>query len=67
MFGTHDWGDMYPDAQEDILDNTPRPLGANIQLNIFVDAANADDLVMRWSTMGIIVFANGTPIQWLSR
>jgi hypothetical protein len=67
MFGTHDWGEMYPDAQEDIPDNTPRPLGAGIQLNVFADAAHADDLVTRRSTTGIIVFANGTPIRWLSR
>jgi hypothetical protein len=58
---------MYPDAQEEIPENCPTPLGKGVQINIFTDAAHADDLVTRRSTTGIIIFVNGTPIRWYSK
>jgi hypothetical protein len=47
IFSKHDWTEMYPDAQEEIPENCPTPLGKGVQINIFTDAAHADDLVTR--------------------
>ena len=66
-FQKYDWTEMYPDAQEEIPDNLPEPLGKPVQITVFADAAHADDLVTRRSTSGIIVFVNGTPIRWYSK
>jgi hypothetical protein len=66
-FHQPDWTHLYPEAQEEIPVNAPKPLGNAIQLNIFVDAAHADDLVTRRSTTGIIIFVNGTPLKWYSK
>jgi hypothetical protein len=67
MFQTYDWTEMYPDAQEEIPEGMPEPLGQPVRVSVFADAAHADDLVTRRSTTGIIVFINGTPIRWYSK
>jgi hypothetical protein len=67
LFAQYDWTEMYPDAREEIPEGIPEPLGRPVQLNVFADAAHADDLVTRRSTSGIIVFVNGTPIRWYSK
>jgi hypothetical protein len=67
IFQQYDWAEMYPDAKEEIPDGIPEPLGKPLQLNVFCDAAHADDLVTRRSTSGIIIFVNGTPIRWYSK
>jgi len=66
-FIQHDWTEMYPDATEDIPERYPVPLGNSAQINVFVDAAHADDLMTRRSTTGILIFVNGTPIRWYSK
>jgi hypothetical protein len=66
-FASHDWTEMYPDAKEELPDHAPEPLGRAVQINVFVDAAHADDLITRRSTTGIIIFVNGTPIRWYSK
>jgi len=66
-FIQHDWHEFYPDAQEEIADDAPPPLGRPVQLNVFCDAAHADDFVTRRSTTGIILFVNGTPTRWYSK
>ena len=66
-FQTYDWTEMYQDAQEEIPDGVPEPLGKPVQITVFADAAHADDLVTRRSTSGIIIFVNGTPIRWYSK
>ena len=67
MFQQYDWTEMYPDAQEEIPEGMPEPLGQSVRISVFADAAHADDLVTRRSTTGIIVFINGTPIRWYSK
>ena len=57
---------MYPDASEEIPPGSPEPLGKAVQVNVVADAAHADDFITHWSTTGIIIFVNGTPIQWYS-
>jgi hypothetical protein len=64
---SHDWKDYYPDAMETIPSNAPPPRGKPIQINMFCDAAHANDLITRRSTTGIIIFLQGTPIIWYSK
>ena len=58
---------MYPDASEEIPPGSQEPLGKAKQVNVFADAAHADDFITHRSTAGIIKFVNGTPIQWYSK
>ena len=41
--------------------------GKAVQVNVFADAAQADDFITHRSTTNIILFVNGTPIQWYSK
>eukprot|EP00590_Aulacoseira_subarctica_P011644 CAMPEP_0172424146 /NCGR_PEP_ID=MMETSP1064-20121228/21716_1 /TAXON_ID=202472 /ORGANISM="Aulacoseira subarctica , Strain CCAP 1002/5" /LENGTH=1711 /DNA_ID=CAMNT_0013165931 /DNA_START=811 /DNA_END=5943 /DNA_ORIENTATION=- len=63
-FLNHDWNDFYPDAFEPMPSNAPEPRGKAIQINMFCDAAHANDHVTRRSTTGVIIFLQGTPILW---
>ena len=67
MFTKYDWTTMYPDAMDVVRSNDPPPRGKPMQITVFADAAHADCLVTRCSTTGIIIFINGTPIQWYSK
>jgi len=59
--------DLYPDAEEDIPPNAPTPLGRSVQINLFVDADHAGDMVTRRSRTGIIIFVNMAPVTWISQ
>ena len=63
----HDWSEFYPDAMEAIPPNAPKPRGKPVQINLFCDAAHANDYVTRRSTTGIIFFLQGAPISWYSK
>jgi hypothetical protein len=62
-----DWKEFYPDAAEPIPPGAPEPLGLEVQVNIFCDAAHATCLATRQSTTGILIFFNGAPIRWYSK
>ena len=62
-----DWSEFYPDACEVIPDNMPESRGNEVQLNVFVDAAHATDIVTRISVTGILIYLNGAPIRWYSK
>jgi hypothetical protein len=66
-FTSHDWSEMYPDAEDEVPLHAPNPLGKPVQITIFADAAHGDDLITRRSTTGIIIFVNGTPVRWYSK
>ena len=66
-FLNHDWTDFYPGAYEAIPPNAPVSRGRAVQINMFCDAAHANDHVTRRSTTGIIIFIQGTPILWYSK
>jgi hypothetical protein len=66
-FNTQSWKEQYPNAQEEIPDDVPRPLGKTIHLVTHVDASHASNLSNRRSTTGFIVLANGTPVYWHSK
>mmetsp|Transcript_12139 Transcript_12139/g.17505 ORF Transcript_12139/g.17505 Transcript_12139/m.17505 type:complete len:474 (-) Transcript_12139:35-1456(-) len=63
----HEWDEFYPGAQEVIPPNAPTPRGKPVQINLFCDAAHANDYITRRSTTGIIIFLNGAPISWYSK
>ena len=58
---------IYPDAVDVDPPGMPRPLGASVQLTMFVDADHAGNQVTRRSHTGILIFGNLAPIQWLSK
>ena len=58
---------MYPDAEDPNPPNMPTPLGMAIQLTCFCDANHAGNVITRRSQTGILIFANMTPINWLSK
>jgi hypothetical protein len=67
QFLNHDWSEFYPDAMEAIPSNAPEARGKPVQINMFCDAAHANDHVTRRSTTGFIIFLQGTPILWYSK
>lgn len=59
--------EFYPDAKDDIPPNAPPPRGKAVQINTFVDADHAGNVVTRRSHTGILVFMNMAPIYWYSK
>ena len=66
-FTTFDWLDFYGDITKAIPSNAPKPRGNPVQMNIFVDANHAGNLVTRWSHTGIFIHLNQAPIIWYSK
>ena len=62
-----DWKEFYPGAAEPIPPGAPEPLGEEVQVNVFCDAAHATCLATRRSTTGVLIFLNGGPIRWYSK
>lgn len=62
-----DWHDFYPDAEEQVPDNVPEPLGNSVEMIAFVDSDHAGDLVTRRSRTGILIYLNRAPIYWYSK
>ena len=58
---------MYPDSEEPDPPNMPISLDESIQLTCFYDANHAGNAITRKSQTGIIIYANMTPIQWISK
>ena len=59
--------EFYPDAEEKIPPNAPKPRGKPVQINCFVDADHAGNLKTRRSHTGILIFLNMAPVHWYSR
>jgi hypothetical protein len=45
QFLNHDWSEFYPDAMEAIPSNAPEARGKPVQINMFCDAAHANDML----------------------
>lgn len=67
QFLRHDWSEFYPDAIEPEPANAPTPRGKAVQLNMFCDAAHANDHVTWCYTTSIVIFLQVTPILWYSK
>jgi hypothetical protein len=63
----HDWGEFYPDAEEELPPDMLEPKGKPIRMTCFKDADHAHDVVTRRSVTGILLFANNMPIEWVSK
>jgi hypothetical protein len=63
----HDWGEFYPDAEEELPPDMLEPKGKPIRMTCFKDADHAHDVVTRRSVTGILLFANNMPIEWISK
>lgn len=57
--------EFYLDAEESIPLNAPEPRGEPVQINVFVDASHAGDMVTRRSHTGILIFLNMAPVIWI--
>jgi hypothetical protein len=62
-----DWKPMYGDIKEALPDNSPEPLGKEVDIRVFVDADHAGDKITRRSRTGFIVFINNAPVIWFSK
>ena len=49
---------VYGNVTEEIPHDAPKPLGRSIQINCFVDASHANDMMTRRSQTGILIFCN---------
>jgi hypothetical protein len=63
----HSWTEFYPDAEEDLPDKMPKPLGNMATLTCYVDADHARDKLTRRSVTGIVLLVNNTPLTWMSK
>ena len=59
--------EFYPDAEEKIPPNAPKPRGKPVQINCFVDSDHAGNIITRRSHTGILIFLNMAPIYWFSK
>ena len=59
--------EYYPDANEAIPPNCPEPRGLPVQINCFVDANHAGNVITRRSQTGILIFLNMAPVFWYSK
>lgn len=58
---------IYRDAAEDVPTNAPPSRGKSVQVNVYCDADHAGDKITRRSHTGVLIFANMSPISWLSK
>ena len=59
----HQMKEFYPDMEELIPLNAPEPLGRALQINTFVDANNAGNVITRRCHTGILTFLNMSPVN----
>ena len=61
------WKEFYPDAEEAIPPDIPKPVGAIARITIWVDADHARDKLTRRSVTGIVLMVNGMIIKTISK
>lgn len=66
-FPERDWSDFYQNPKEELPPNIPEPRGKPVQINCFVDADHAGDVVSRRSHTGILIYVNRSPVIWYSK
>ena len=60
------WEELYPDSEEVIPGNFPPNRVNPVYVGCYVDANRAENLLIRKSHTGIIIFVNNYPIIWYS-
>jgi hypothetical protein len=58
------WNEFYPNAQEQMPDNMPTPLGKIACITAYINADHAHNTVTHHLVMGILVLINNTPLRW---
>jgi hypothetical protein len=61
------WKDFYPEADEEVPNDLPSPMGPKARMTVYVDVDHARDLATIRSITGILVNLNNTPVQWVSK
>ena len=61
---TYDWFWSYPEAQETLPHNMPKPRGQPVKLWGYFDASHASCLKTWRLVTGILLFINSCPIHW---
>ena len=61
------WRDLYPEAEEEIPYDCPKPKGTPVRITIFVDADHARDKVTCRSITGILVMINNCVVKSYSK
>ena len=59
--------ELYPDAEELLPPNAPKPRGRPVRMYVFVDADHAGDKITRRSRTGVLIYLNKAPIIWYSK
>ena len=62
-----DFKELYRDAEEQLPNNMPPPLGPPVRMTAFVDASHAANRVTRKLHTGFIIFVNRAPVYWYSK
>ena len=60
----YDWFWSYPEAQEMLPHNMPKPQGQLVKLWGYFDTSHASCLKTWWLVTGILLFINSCPIHW---
>ena len=64
----YDWAySVYGNVREQIPENLDDPLGESVIVWAYTDANLYHDYVTGRATTGIILFINGTPVEWMSK
>ncbi|MEL7338973.1 MAG: Ty1/Copia family ribonuclease HI, partial [Bacteroidota bacterium] len=64
----YDWAySVYGNVREQIPENLDDPLGKSVIVWAYTDANLYHDYVTGRATTGIILFINGTPVEWMSK
>ena len=67
-FSNHtNWQEFYPDAEEEIDPDMPKPKGEPVQTVAYIDADHARDKISCRSITGILIFLNGTPLRFFCK
>jgi hypothetical protein len=61
-----DWSAFYDNCEEELPPQMPKALGYPVNIHVLVDANHAVNVVTRRLHMGILVFAQNSPILWVS-
>ena len=62
-----DFKELYRDAEEQMPDRMPTPLGPPVNITAFVDASHASNKVTRRSHTGFVLFVQRAPVIWYSK
>ena len=58
---------VYKGAKEEIPDGLPEPLGKKVQIIVYKDANLYHNMVTGKAVTGILIFLNGTLVDWYSK